>query len=62
MTPIGPTYVDHGWRASPAQLRMFFEKAKTLGCCEGVGIWCLDQASPDQLAALAGFGWEDAPT
>jgi hypothetical protein len=61
MTPIGPTYADHGWRAGPAQLRLFFEKAKALGCCEGVGVWCLDQASPDQLAALAGFLWEDTP-
>lgn len=57
MTPIGPTYDDRGWRAAPGQLTMFFDRAASLECCEGVGVWCLDQASPDQLAALADFSW-----
>jgi hypothetical protein len=57
MTPIGPTYDDRGWRATLAQLALFFEKAGSLAACAGVGVWCLDQASPEQLAALAAFSW-----
>jgi hypothetical protein len=57
MTPIGPTYDDRGWKAAPGQLTLFFEKAASLDCCAGVGVWCLDQASPEQLAALAEFSW-----
>jgi hypothetical protein len=57
MTPIGPTYPDRGWRSTPLQLRLFFEKAREMGVCAGVGVWCLDQASPDQLEALAEFTW-----
>src|SRR3990170_4589958 len=51
MTPIGPTYADRGWRARPGQLKLFFEKARSLDRCVGVGVWCLEQASPDQLVA-----------
>jgi hypothetical protein len=58
MTPIGPTYPDRGWRATPAQLKLFFEKAKELPACVGVGVWCLDQATPAQLAPLAEFQWQ----
>jgi hypothetical protein len=61
MTPIGPTYPDRGWQASPAQLKQFFEKARALACCAGVGVWCLDQASPDQLVVLAEFQWDGPP-
>ena len=57
MTPIGPTYPDRGWRATPIQLRLFFEKAREIGVCVGVGIWCLDLATPEQLAALGEFAW-----
>lgn len=57
MTPIGPTYDDRGWRATPAQLALFFEEANRLETCVGVGVWCLDQATPDQLSALADFRW-----
>jgi hypothetical protein len=57
MTPIGPTYPDRGWRASPGQLQLFFEKARELDACIGVGVWCLDQATPAQLAPLAEIQW-----
>ena len=58
MTPIGPTYPDRGWRATPAQLKLFFQKARELPACVGVGVWCLDQATPAQLAPLAEFHWQ----
>ncbi len=58
MTPIGPTYPDRGWRASPGQLGLFFEEARELDACVGVGVWCLDQAEPAQLAPLAEFQWD----
>jgi hypothetical protein len=57
MTPIGPTYPDRGWRADPTQLTQFFEQARTMDACVGVGVWCLDQATPEQLDALAKFSW-----
>jgi len=55
--PIGPTYSYGGWRASKAQLLGFFGKAKDLDCI-GAGVWALEQASPEQLNALAEFSWK----
>lgn len=58
---IAPTY-EHSsptglkWRASKAQLLAFFQKAKDLGM-PGVGVWALDLASTEQMAALAEFAW-----
>jgi len=57
MTPVGPSYQDRGWRATPEQLKLFFDMARELPACLGVGVWCLDLATPSQLAALAEFEW-----
>lgn len=54
--PIAPTYPYASWRATKTQLTLMFAEAKALGC-EGVGVWCLDMASPDQLDALRDFEW-----
>jgi len=62
---IAPTYEHTSptgvhWRASKSQLLGFFQKAKDMGM-PGVGIWCLDLASAEQLAALQEFSWTALP-
>jgi hypothetical protein len=64
--PIAPTYEHRNklnipWRATKTQLLRMFEQAKALGC-EGVGVWCLDRATEEQLDALREFTWQVAPT
>lgn len=58
--PIAPTYSSGTWRATKDQLIRMFTEAKALGC-EGVGVWALEKASADQLAALREFEWGNAP-
>jgi len=55
---VAPTYADErtGWRAAYNQLIAFFNAAKILGC-SGVSVWDLPQASPEQLAAIKDFEW-----
>lgn len=58
---IAPTYEHTSptglkWRASKAQLLAFFAKAKSMGM-PGVGVWTLDLASAEQMAALGEFSW-----
>ena len=59
---IAPTYEHTSntgikWRATKAQLLAFFQKAKDMGM-PGVGIWALDLASAEQMAALRDFQWQ----
>lgn len=63
--PILPGYEGHypdktPWRASPAQLTAVMQKAKDLKLA-GVGLYALDEATPEQLVALGAFQWHDAP-
>jgi len=53
---VAPTYPWGSWRASKEQLRLFFEKAKSLGH-EGFMVWDLPQASQEQLEAIREFVW-----
>ena len=53
---VAPTYPWGDWRASKEQLRLFFEKAKSLGH-EGFMVWDLPQASQEQLEAIRDFVW-----
>ncbi len=48
------------WRASPAQLTAVMQKAKGLKLA-GVGLYSLDEATPEQLNALGEFQWRDPP-
>jgi hypothetical protein len=59
--PVAPTYPWGTWRASGAQLTAFFQKAKDLGC-PGALIWCLEQASADQIRAVTQFVWGEGGT
>lgn len=54
--PIAPTYRWNDWEASGAQLALFFEKAKALGC-PGAMIYTLHHASEAQKRAIAEFEW-----
>ena len=60
--PIGPTYLHAGWwRATSAQLRAFHDAAHADPRCVGVGIWCLDLATAEQLAAWKACTWGPPP-
>lgn len=54
--PVAPTYPHRTWRATGAQLTAFFQKAKDLGC-PGFLVWCIEQASADQVRAITQFAW-----
>jgi hypothetical protein len=54
---IAPTYrASGGWRASREQLRLFYEKAISLGH-PAAGVWDLPQATPEQLNAFKDVQW-----
>jgi hypothetical protein len=60
-TPIFPTYEwADGWRASKLQLTLAFQEAVNMGLF-GVGVWKLEGASSDQLAAIREFAWPTVP-
>jgi hypothetical protein len=54
---VAPTYPWKTWRASYAQLKLFFEKAKELGH-QGISVWDLPQADSEQLRAIKDFQWD----
>lgn len=57
---VAPTYKWKTWRATYAQLKLFFEKAKELGH-QGISVWDLPQADSEQLRAIKEFKWDAIP-